>query len=203
MWTEMLISESRQEVQVCVWCYYCFCSSPPSIVSPLAFFHLSALFHSSPLQPHQCSVNLKLLSQTAQSVCFGGGGAGLHYVEPNLIIPMIVVTLAIRFLIEMRRKGRTLSCINDNETCCAVQSNSFVCIQVKILGAILFITTLLYSISLDSVMKACCTWVVLIQSVEWSVRARVHVFAWASAHAIFILLISLFWSCFILFYFLF
>lgn len=101
----------------------------------------------------------------------------MHYVEPNLIIPMIVVTLAIRSLIEMRRKGRILSCINDNETCCAVQSNSFVCIQVNILGAILFITTLLYSIFLDSVMKACCMWVVLIRSVDWSVRARVHVFA--------------------------
>lgn len=77
----------------------------------------------------------------------------------------------------MSKQGRMLSCINDHEMCCAVQSDFFMCIQVNILGAILFIIMLLYSIFLDSVMKACCMWVVLIQSVDWSVRARVHEFA--------------------------
>lgn len=45
--------------------------------------------------------------------------------------------------------------------CCTVQSKSFVCIQVNILGAILLMIMLLYSIFLDSVIKTCYMWVVL------------------------------------------
>lgn len=147
----------------------------------LSFFLFSSLASSASLLLRP----FKATSQPAPSVCFWRGGSGLHYVEPNLTIPMIVVTLAIRSLIETKRnrwqwRPERKNIIPHewqwNVLCCAVW-NPFLCVQVNILGAILFILVLLFSIFLDSVMKACCTWgIVSIRSVDRTLRARVHVF---------------------------